>query len=148
MIDLSHLDDETAQRILTTIARARSGSLSEAPPLSGLRAALVDDFQVVASHTSVSAGELARQALMVLAEDPATRVAIDSMAAEAGSGGCHRFDVGGTMALGFAAYFALSTAIDIQRDKDGKWSFKMKVRPASEGAVKKLVEKLIGYLPG
>jgi hypothetical protein len=49
---------------------------------------------------------------------------------------------------GCATYFALSTALDIQRDKQGKWSFKMKVRPASQAAVTKLIENLVNYLPG
>jgi hypothetical protein len=147
MIDLTQLDDATAQRILAAIARARSRNVPE-PPFPALRQALAHDFQLAPSRTSVSDGDLARQALIVLAEDPATRLAIDSMAAEEGSAGIHTFDGGASIALGIAAYFALSTALDIKRDKDGKWSFHMKVKPASEAAVKKLVEKLIGYLPG
>src|SRR5215212_4312026 len=122
MIDLSQLDDETAQRILTTIARARSGRLPGAPPLSDLRPMLAKDFQVAASPASVSAGDLARQALVVLAEDPATRAAIEAMAAETAPASRHSFNVAESMALGMAAYFALSTAIEIERDKGGKWS--------------------------
>jgi hypothetical protein len=52
------------------------------------------------------------------------------------------------LALGIAACFALSTAFEIERDKQGKWSFKRKVRPASQAAVTKLIEKLLHYLPG
>jgi hypothetical protein len=147
MTDLSQLDDATAKLVLAAIARARSGKVPEPPP-PDLRQALADDFQVVPSHSIPSDGDLARQALIVLAEDPATRFAIDSMAAEEPSAGIHTFDAGASIAVGIAAYFALSTALDIKRDKDGKWSFHMKVKPASEAAVKKLVEKLIGYLPG
>ena len=146
MIDLAQLDDATAQRILTTIARVRSASTPDDSP--NFREALADEFKPAPSHVSISAGELARQALIVLAEDPATRLAIDSMAKEETSTTRQTYDGGATIALGVAAYFALGTAIDIQRDKQGKWSFKMKVRPASEAAVKKLVEKLINYLPG
>jgi hypothetical protein len=50
--------------------------------------------------------------------------------------------------LGIFAYYALSTAIDLERDMQGKWSFKMRAKPAGEAAVKKLVEKLIAYLRG
>jgi hypothetical protein len=146
MIDLARLDDATAQRILATIARARSASTPEDSP--EFQQALADEFKIAPSPTGISAGELAREALIVLAEDPATRLAIDSMAREQAPAGLQKYDGGATIALGVAAYFALSTAIDIQRDKQGKWSFKMKVKPASEAAVKKLVEKLIGYLPG
>jgi hypothetical protein len=147
MIDISHFDDETAQRILTTIARVRSAN-SPTPALSDLREALAADFQVVPSPPSVSAGDLARQALTLLAEDPATRLAIESMAGEEESAGQHTYADPATIGLYLAVYYALSTAIDIDRDKHGKWSFKIKVKPAGEAAVRKLVEKLIGYLPG
>jgi hypothetical protein len=145
MIDISQLNDATAQRILTTIAKARSSAM---PDDSHLPEALAEELSITPSSATVSAGDLARQALLVLAEDPATRHAIDSMASEEGSATRQLFFDGGTIALGFAAYFALSTALDIQRDKGGKWSFKMKVKPASEAAVRKLIEKLISYLPG
>jgi endoglucanase Acf2 len=145
MTDLSQLDDATAQRILTTIARARSSNPPDDPP--HLRTALANEFGIVPSHTRVSPGDLARQALILLAEDPATRLAIDSMANEE-STTRQTYDGGATIALGLAVYFALSTALDIERDKQGKWSFKMKLKPASHEAVKQLVEKLINYLPG
>ncbi len=65
------MTDETALRILTTIARARSG---EPPPdLTGLRDALINEFDIAPPATRVSSGDLARQALLVLAEDPDTR---------------------------------------------------------------------------
>ena len=115
---------------------------------SSFREALVSEFKVVPSRISVSAGELARQALIVLADDPASRLAIESMAAEEGSASRQTYDGGSTIALAIAAFYALSTAIDVERDKQGKWSFKMKVRPASEATVRRLVEKLISYLPG
>ena len=146
MIDPAQFDDGTAQRILRTIAGVRSSKLPEDSPQ--LRAALASEFKVIPSHRSVSAGELARQALIVLAEDPATLRAIESMASEDASSSRQTYDGGVTIALGIAALFALRTGVDIERDKQGRWSFKMKVKPASEGAVKKLVEKLINYLPG
>jgi len=148
MIDLSQLDDNTAERILTTIARARSRSQPALPPLADIQPALTGDFHVAPSGARTAGGDLARQALTVLAEDPATSLAIESMAAEEDSGRPGAFDGGATIALGIAAYFALSTAIEIQRDKQGKWSFKLKVRPASQAAVTKLIEKLVNYLPG
>jgi hypothetical protein len=145
MTDLSQLDDATAQRILTTIARARPANPPDDSP--NIRHALADEFEIAPSHTAVSPGDLARQALIVLAEDPATRLAIESMASEDPTAR-QTYDAGASIALGLAVYFALGTALDIERDKQGKWSFKMKLKPASHEAVKKLVEKLINYLPG
>ena len=62
MTDLSQLDDATAQRILTTIARARSTNLPDDSP--NLRTALADEFGIVPSHATVSPGDVARQALI------------------------------------------------------------------------------------
>jgi hypothetical protein len=141
MTDLSQLDDQTAQRILTIIARARSRDTQQDSPT--LRAALAREFDV--TPATATEGDLARQALLVLAEDPATRLAIESIAKEEPTG--HQtYDPGASIGLALAAYFALSTAVDLQY-KDGKWSFKLKVKPAGEAAVKKLVEKIVGYLP-
>ena len=145
MIDIAQIDDETAQRILTTIARVRSGALPK--DSRELRKAMVDEFTVGSGH-AISGGELARQALLVLAEDPATRIAIETMAGEGEPGRGRTYDGGASIALGVAAYYALSTAVEISRDQQGKWSFKMRVKPAGEAAVRKLVEKLVGYLPG
>jgi hypothetical protein len=147
MIDFSQLSDATSQRILTTIVGAYLRNTVE--DSTGLREALATEFEVVPTHTSVSAGELARQALAVLAEDSATAAAIEALANEnAQSSGRHTYDAGVTIALGVAALFALRTGIDIERDKRGKWSFKMKIKPADESLLKRLVEKLVNYLPG
>ncbi len=94
MID--QLDDATAQRILTTIARARS--TSQQPP--NIDKALAEEFHVAPSDTAISDGELARQSLIVLAEDPQTAQAIESMAAEEDdSQHQHLHDAGTTIAL-------------------------------------------------
>ena len=147
MIRIAELDDFTAQRILRTIFRARSSGKDE--DHTGLRSALMTEFEAVPSHASVSDGDLARQALIVLADDPATAVAIETMAKETALSS-HRqtYDGGASIALAVAALFVLRTGMDIERDKQGKWSIKVKVKPGSDSAVKKLIEKLINYLPG
>src|ERR1035441_7329976 len=99
MTDLSQLDDATSQRILTTIARARSSNPPDDSP--NLRTALAHEFEIVPSHTTVSPGDLAREALILLAEDPATRIAIESMANEPPTAR-QTYDGGATIALGLA----------------------------------------------
>jgi hypothetical protein len=116
-----------ALRILTTIARARSGELSH--DLAGLRDALATEFDIAPPSDNVSPGDLARQALLVLAEDPATRNVIEAMALEESSVSRQTFDTGTSIALGAAAYYALSTALDIQYVK-GPWSIKLKKKAA------------------
>jgi hypothetical protein len=144
MTDVYKLDDATAQRILTNVAHARFEKTSH--ELTGLRAALIAEFGDP-QFTSVSPGDLARQSLIVLANDPCTRQAIESIANEEPSSTRYTFDITSSFALGIAAYFALSTALDIKVSSDKKWSFHMKVKPAGEATVKALVQKLIGYLP-
>jgi len=144
MTDPTKLYDITARHILTTIARARSGGLP--PDLAGLRDVLATEFGMAPPATSVSPGDLARQALLVLAEDPATRHAIEAMALEDPPLTRQTFDTGTTIAIGAAAYFALTTEIDIQRVK-GQWSIKLKKKAADSATVRALVQKLLGYLP-
>src|ERR1039458_2245788 len=81
---IRNLDDLAAQHILEVIARSPAHNSSEDIPWSSsLRQALVGKFQVQPGTAPVSEGELARQALLVLAEDPQTRQAIETMAAAA-----------------------------------------------------------------
>jgi hypothetical protein len=144
MTDLTQLDDITAERILTTIARARSGE--PVPDLAGLCHVLADELDLAPPATKVSPGDLARQALLVLAEDPATRNAIEAMAREEPPVTRQTFDTGTSIAIGVAAYFAVSTAIHIQY-VNGRWSIKLNKKEADSATVRALVQKLLGYLP-
>jgi hypothetical protein len=144
MTDLTQLDDETARRILTTIARARSEDLL--PNLAGLRDALTTEFGIAPPETRVSPGDLARQALLVLAEDPDTRNAIEAMALEEPPVTRQTFDTGTSIALAVAAYYALTTAFEIKYAK-GPWSIKLNKKAADSATVRALVQKLLGYLP-
>jgi hypothetical protein len=144
MTDLTELDDATAERILTTIARARSGE--PVPDLAGLCHVLADELDIAPPATKVSPGDLARQALLVLADDSATRHAIEAMALEDPPVTRQTFDTGTSIALGVAAYYALTTAFDIKYAK-GPWSIKLNKKAADSATVRALVQKLLGYLP-
>lgn len=66
---IRQLDDATAVRVLRTYARAREGgSGTETALTMPLRSFLVEEFGEVPG--SVSAGDLAREMLVVLADDP------------------------------------------------------------------------------
>jgi len=108
--------------------------------------ALAQHFGVALAPTEVLPGDLARQALSVLAADGQTRRAIELMADRPPERSTSYIDpFGVTLAIG--ALYALQTQVEIGRDKAGHWSFKLKTKPLGDSAVKRLVEKLISYLP-
>jgi hypothetical protein len=148
MTDFSELDDETAQRILSTMARAGQHSAAELLAQSSeLRMALAEHFGVSPAATAAPPGDLARQALAVLAAHPQTRRAVEIMADEPPERSTSYYIDPFGISLAAAALYALQTQVEISRDKAGHWTFKLKTKPVGGSAVKALVEKLISYLP-
>ena len=145
---IARLDDATAQRILASIARAQVGSGAQELAWTGdLRQALAGAFEVSGQpQPPASTGDLARQALLLLAEHPATREAIAAMAEHAPETR-ERFDLGTTVALTAAVLVVLQTHIRFERDKDGRWSLQVEKGPTSDTLLKPLVEKLLGFAP-
>ena len=143
---IASLDDATAQRILASIARARVRSgAQELSWTIDLRQALAGAFEVSGQpEPPVSAGDLARQALLLLAEDPATRQAIGTMAGHVPETR-ERFDFGTTVALAVAVLVALQAHVRFERDKNGRWSIQVEKRPTKDTLLKPLVEKLLGF---
>ncbi len=142
---IRNLDDLTAQHILAVIARSRARTIGEDIPWSSnLRQALVGEFEVEPGAASVSEGELARQALLVLAEDPETRQAIETMAAAAEQSP-PKFDFGASIAITAAVLFVLQTHVKFDRHPDGKWSLQLEKKPTSDALLKDLVQKLISF---
>jgi len=141
---VQELDDVTAQRILNVIARSRTAAGSEKVDwTSDLGQALAVQFDTKPAATPVSDGELARQALLVLAEDPDTRNAIETMAAQ--PQGLQKFDFGASIALTAAVLIVLQTHIRFERGTDGKCSLLVEKKPTSDTLLKGLVQKLLGY---
>jgi len=160
---IRNLNDQTARQILDQIARSRQPLQAQAldltPDLRQALAGAVETSPVVEPQGEleagsivgpqarlVSEGELARQALLLLAEDPDTRCAIEIMAANLPEART-RFDFGATIALTTAVLFALQTHVRIDRDKDSKWTLTIEKKPTSDRLLKDLVQKLLGYLP-
>ena len=78
------LDDSQAVRVLTTFARVRlrAGGVAETEWTPELDRALRQDFPAKADAgraASVSEGDLARQALLLLADDPQNREALTAL---------------------------------------------------------------------
>jgi hypothetical protein len=139
------LDDSTAQKILGVIARSRrqpTGEIVAWDP--GLGQTLAHEFQISGEAGPVSEGELARQALLVLADDPETGNAIEAMAAS--SARAEKFDFGVTLGLTVAVMIALQTHVRFERNSDGKWNLKIEKKPTRDALLKGLVQKLIGFM--
>jgi len=82
----------------------------------------------------------------VLAEDPETRQAIATMAANLPETPS-KFDAGATLALATAVLIVLQTHVRFQRDAQGKWTLTIEKKPASDSLLKDLAQKLLAYLP-
>ncbi|AXC15947.1 hypothetical protein ACPOL_6737 (plasmid) [Acidisarcina polymorpha] len=110
-----------------------------------MRAQLASTFGLLgASLPTVSEGELAQQALMVLSEDPATAVAISTMVDQP-IRVAQKLDLGATIALTTAVLVVLQTHYKFERHTNGTWTLKLEKKPTSELLLKTLVQKLLGY---
>src|SRR5262245_25240686 len=69
---IRHLDDPAAKRILATVAqqRVRSGATPDLPASAETARDLAAAAEVAPDATPVSDGELARETLLLLAEEP------------------------------------------------------------------------------
>jgi len=141
---IQKLDDVTAQRILGVIARSRTAIVpGKVDWTSDLRQALASEFDTGPATIPVSDGELAREALLVLAEDPDTHNAIETMASQPQS--LQKFDFGASIALTAAVLVVLQTHVKFDRGANGKWSLQVEKKPTSDALLKGLVQKLISY---
>jgi len=141
------LDDSQAVRVLTTFARVRlrAGGVAETEWTPELDRALRQDFPAEADAgraASVSEGDLARQALLLLADDPQNR---DALAALIAGPPPESFEVVGTVALLAAMLVVLQTHVLFERDKDGKIHIKIEKKPTRDSLLKDLVQKLLGF---
>ena len=143
---ITSLDDATAKRVLDTIAQARLGGRDLETDLTvGIREALQDHFAVTASPGASSEGDLAREALLVLAEDPQVKEQIVAMAE---GGATHRFAIGTTLAMTTAALLVLQTYVRFERKESGKWSLVIEKKPTKDGLLKPMVQKLVSLMSG
>jgi hypothetical protein len=143
---IQSLDDKTAQRILNRIAGSQPAPggtrIAWSPDIAR---ALADEFQIAepsGGAARVSEGELARQALLVLAEDPEAAIAIERLASMPADS-AQTFDFG--IGLAVAVLIVLQTHVKFERDPNGKWSLQVEKKPTSDTMVKGLVQKLIGF---
>lgn len=144
---INSLDDDSAQRILATIARVRLRAEAEKITCAhDIAEELAAKFDISPSQEPVLEGELARAALCVLAEDPSTREAIQVMATNLSGEGV-RFEPVTAIALTTAALVVLQTHVRFERDKQGKWTVKIEKQATKNSLLKLLVQRILAYIP-
>lgn len=139
------LNDARAIRVLATIveARLRASDAGQVELTPELARDLATNFNLTADpDSSISEGDLAREALAVLADDPADREAVTALIRGPVP---ERFGVDPvtTTVLITFAMIALKTHVLFERDKQGHWRFKIEKRAEDDGLVKPLVQKLL-----
>lgn len=90
----------------------------------------------------VSEGELARSALLMLAEDPDQR---DHIARSVDSGPMKKFALVETAAVVSAVLLVLQTHIRLERRRDGKWSMMFEKKPTDTRLLRDLIRKLLSF---
>jgi hypothetical protein len=138
------LDDEKAESVLAAMTQplARGGHY-ETGLTPELGRALAEAFGVEpGSARPATEGDVARQALLLLAQDPTRRPALAALI----EGDTPRsFTVGLDVAVIAGVLILLQTHVKIEKDKDGKTSWKVEKEPTSEKLLTPLVEKLLGW---
>lgn len=145
---ISSLDGTTAVRILAAVTR---------PYLRGpnigvewtpeMARGLCAELGVTPADAPASAGEIARQALLLLAQEPDKAGPILAMIRNPAPRQFAVDPVSGTLLVTFAL-FALQSHIEFSRDKQGKWEFKFKKAPTKSNVVGPLIKKLVALISG
>jgi hypothetical protein len=133
------LSDADAQHILTTFAKHQPGyrDTTLSPEITE---ALHQEPELAA--TATSRGDLARATLLLLADDAQHRPIIDAMMSNRPA---QQFGLVETAAVMSAVLFVLGTHIALERDKAGKWRFKVEKKPTDTSLLKSLMRKLLGF---
>ena len=140
---IASLDDATARRVLATFARAQA-TPAETALTPELRQAL-REFATGPETAAVSAseGDLARAALLLLADDPQQQPMLTALIEGPAP---TRFGVLETVAIISAVLVVLQTHVKFERDKAGRWSVKIEKKPTDNSLLKPLVQKLLSFI--
>jgi len=140
---IRHLDDATAIRLLSDVAQlyARAGGV-ETRWTPELRRALMEGSGVSGGAAPVSEGELARQTLLLLAEDASTR---DALEARLEAPATRSFGVVTTVGVLAAVLVVLQIRFEVERDKEGKVTWKIGKEAADGTVLKALIEKVLSF---
>ncbi|MEI7733529.1 MAG: hypothetical protein WCO56_28425 [Verrucomicrobiota bacterium] len=127
-IEIEHLDDETALRVLRALARARPKG--DVPDVAQLAQILPPLTTGVEPSSGVRDADLARAALVWWAQDAPQARTIESIIAEPAPKP-YAFDPG--LGALVCVLLLLKTKAVIERDKDGRWHFKAELIELKQG---------------
>jgi len=137
--EILRMDDATAVRVLKTIAKAHVDIAGENPEMTDeMCRGLEEAFGVESGDGAPAEAELARAALLVLAQDVQMQQHIKALAAS-GNRRSMAIDPASAIGLSAAAVFVLNTAGKI-RNVDGKWEFEVSWKPLDKEILKSFVE--------
>ena len=141
------LDDSTAMRVLETMIRPRidagEASLEWSPELGQGIARQLD----VSGDAPADSGELARQTLLLLYQDPQYRGPITAIIKNPPPQRFFLGMVGGTILI-TAALFALQSHIEFGFDKERRWYFNFKKEPTKDSILTPLIQKILALISG
>ena len=140
------VEDVRALRILGLIGEAHQ----EAVPAGEAQADLVRALREAVDTTDVatpSDAEVAKIALQLLGDDPQFAKPIAALRSGPETKTMGPGVVEGTFLIA-GVLLALQTHFEFARDKDGRWSIKIKKKPTSEALLKPLIKKLTDALGG
>lgn len=142
---IEDLDDRKALNILATIAATLKEKGYKSEWTLDIGRALQEALQTAPREETVSEGDVARQALLFLAEDPDYREPIRALSRGPAP---ERFDIGLGIALVPAVLLILQTHVRIKKDKAGKWEILIEKKPTQTNLLKPLVEQLLSWIQG
>lgn len=141
---IASLDDATARRVLDSIARAQPTS-AETALTPELRRALRDFATGVEIATvPVSDGDLARAALLLLADDPQRQPILTALIEGPAPA---QFGPIKNAAVVAAVLLVLQLYVKFEYDKDGHWSVEIIKTPVDKTLLLPVVEKLLNHTP-
>jgi hypothetical protein len=145
--EIRDLSDRRATWILTTIAEHVPAPGGDEVELTAeLREALARQLEVRPQGEPASDGDVAREALVLLAQDSTLGPAVTAMVENPAP---MRMALEPTSALVLAAavLMVLKTHFEIKRDAQGCWTFQLKSPALDKGLLKRFVETLLSWIP-
>ena len=143
---IKQLNDKTAVHILNIIAKSRMQTEDvETEASAELVQALQSEFAVEPAEDEAAPGDLARDTLLLLADDPAFKDPLMNMLTGPQAKGFGVDPIVATAVI-TAALVILQTRVKIEYDKKGKWSFLVERKAASDSLLKSVVQKIGGLM--